>query len=61
VALVLAGTSFKGLTTTAHVLGTTQSSQADARYNEIVATASQKPADVIVVSSKNSTSALAWV
>ena len=55
VALVLAGTSLKGLTTTAHVVGTTQSSQAEALYNEVVGSASQKPTDVIVVSSKSST------
>ena len=55
VALVLAGTSLKGLTTTAHVVGTTQSSQAETLYNEVVGSASQKPTDVIVVSSKSST------
>ena len=51
VALVLAGTSLKGLTTTAHVVGTTQSSQAEALYDRVVGSASQKPTDVIVVSS----------
>ena len=55
VALVLVGTSLKGLTTTAHVVGTTQSSQAEALYNEVVGSASHKPTDVIVVSSKSST------
>ena len=55
VALVLVGTSLKGLTTGAHVVGTTQSSQAEALYNEVVGSASQKPTDVIVVSSKSST------
>ena len=55
VALVLVGTSLKGLTTSAHVVGTTQSSQAEALYNEVVGSASQKPTDVIVVSSKRST------
>ena len=55
VALVLAGTSLKGLTTTPHVVGATQSSQAEALYNEVVGSASQKPTDVIVVSSKSST------
>ena len=55
VALVLVGTSLKGLTTAAHVVGTTQSSQAEALYNEVVGSASQKPTDVIVVSSKSST------
>ena len=55
VALVLATTSLKGLTTTAQVVGTTQSSQAEALYNQVVGSASHKPTDVIVVSSKNST------
>ena len=55
VALVLVGTSLKGLTTDAHVVGTTQSSQAEALYNEVVGSTSQKPTDVIVVSSKSST------
>ena len=55
VALVLVGTSLKGLTTDAHVVGTTQSSRAEALYNEVVRSASQKPTDVIVVSSKKST------
>jgi uncharacterized membrane protein YdfJ with MMPL/SSD domain len=55
VALVFAGTSLKGLTTTARVVGTTQSSQAEALYDKIVGSASQKPTDVIVVSSKSST------
>jgi putative drug exporter of the RND superfamily len=54
-ALVLVATSLKGLTTDAHVVGTTQSSQAEALYNEVVKSASQKPTDVIVVSSKLST------
>ena len=55
VALVLVGTSLKGLTTGAHVVGTTQSSQAEALYNQVVRSESQKPTDVIVVSSKSST------
>ncbi len=55
VALVFAGTSLKGLTTTAQVVGTTQSSQAEALYNQVVRSASQKPTDVIVVSSKSAT------
>ena len=55
VALVLVGTSLKGLTTDAQVVGTTQSSQAEALYNEVVGSASHKPTDVIVVSSKSST------
>jgi uncharacterized membrane protein YdfJ with MMPL/SSD domain len=55
VALVVAGTSLKGLTTSGHVVGATQSSQAEALYNEVVGGAGQKPTDVIVVSSKSST------
>jgi uncharacterized membrane protein YdfJ with MMPL/SSD domain len=55
VAVVLAGTSLKGLSTTSHVVGSTQSSQAEALYRDVVGSASQKPTDVIVVSSKNST------
>ena len=55
VALVLVGTSLKGLTTGAHVVGTTQSSHAEALYNQVVGSASHKPTDVIVVSSKSST------
>jgi RND superfamily putative drug exporter len=55
VALVLVGTSLKGLTSGAHVVGSTQSSQAEALYNEVVGSARQKPTDVIVVSSKSST------
>ena len=55
VALVLAGTSLKGLTTTGHVVGTTESSQAEALYDRVVGSASQKPTDVIVVSSTKST------
>jgi uncharacterized membrane protein YdfJ with MMPL/SSD domain len=54
-ALVLAGTSLKGLTSTSHVVGATQSSQAETLYNEVVGSGSQKPTDVIVVSSKTST------
>ena len=57
VALVLVGTSLKGLTTTVNVVGTTQSSQAEALYNEVVRSAVHKPTDVIVVSSKSSTAA----
>ena len=55
VALVLAGTSLKGLTTTGHVVGTTQSSQAEALYHRVVGSASNKPTDVIVVNSQSST------
>ena len=55
VALVLAGTSLKGLTTNSHVVGATQSSQAETLYNQVVGSGSQKPTDVIVVSSKTST------
>ena len=53
VSLVLVGTSLQGLTTSAHVVGATQSSQADALYDRAIgAAAGQKPTDVIVVSSK---------
>ena len=55
VSLVLVGTSLKGLTTDSHVVGTTQSAQAEGLYNEVVPTATEKPTDVIVVSSKRST------
>src|SRR5271169_1960053 len=56
VALILVGTSLRGLTTSAHVVGTTQSSQAEALYRQAVgASAGQRPTDVIVVSSKSST------
>ena len=39
VSLVLVGTSLKGLTTSSHVVGTTQSSQAEALYDEVVGSA----------------------
>jgi putative drug exporter of the RND superfamily len=56
VALILVGTSLHGLTTSAHVVGTTQSSQAEALYRQALgASASQRPTDVIVVSSKSAT------
>src|SRR5580704_7175659 len=56
VALILVGTSLRGLTTGAHVVGTTQSSQAEALYRQALgASASQRPTDVIVVSSKSFT------
>ena len=56
VALILVGTSLRGLTTSAHVVGTTQSSQAEALYRQALgASAVQRPTDVIVVSSKSST------
>jgi hypothetical protein len=56
VALILIGTSLRGLTTSAHVVGTTQSSQAEALYRQALgASAGQRPTDVIVVSSKSST------
>ena len=55
VALVLAGTSLKGLTTNSHVVGATQSSQAETLYNEVVGSGGHKATDVIVVSSKIST------
>jgi hypothetical protein len=56
VALILVGTSLRGLTTGAHVVGTTQASHAEALYRQALgASASQGPTDVIVVSSKSST------
>ena len=56
VALVFVGTSLHGLTTSVHVVGTTQSSQAEALYRQALgASAGQRPTDVIVVSSKSST------
>src|ERR1700733_14872099 len=56
VALIFVGTSLRGLTTSAHVVGTTQSSQAEALYHQALgASAGQRPTDVIVVSSKSST------
>jgi putative drug exporter of the RND superfamily len=56
VALILVGTSLKGLSTSAHVVGTTQSSQAEALYDQAMgASAGQRPTDEIVVSSKSST------
>ena len=56
VALILIGTSLSGLSTSAHVVGTTQSSQAEALYAQAMgASAGQRPTDVIVVSSKSST------
>jgi putative drug exporter of the RND superfamily len=55
VALILAATSLKDLTTTARVVGTTQSGQAELLYDEVVGSAGHKPTDVIVVSSKTST------
>jgi RND superfamily putative drug exporter len=54
VSLVLVGTSLKGLTTNSHVVGATQSGQAEALYNAVVRSASHKPTDVIVVSSTRS-------
>ena len=56
VALILVGTWLRGLTTSVHVVGTTQSSQAEALYRQALgASAGQRPTDVIVVSSKSST------
>jgi RND superfamily putative drug exporter len=55
VALVCVGTSLKGLTTSAHVVGTTESSQAQALYNQVIGVqAGRTPTDVIVVSSTHS-------
>ena len=54
--LVLAGTALHGLTTGAHVVGSTQSSKAETLYSQTVgAAAGAQPTDVIVVSSKTST------
>ena len=54
--LVLAGTALHGLTTGAHVVGSTQSSQAETLYDQTVGSAAgAQPTDVIVVSSKSST------
>ena len=54
--LVLVGTALHGLTTSAHVVGSTQSSKAEALYDQTVgAAAGAQPTDVIVVSSKTST------
>jgi len=56
VALVLVVTALHGLTTNAHVVGTTESSKAEALYDHYFGvTANQKPTDVIVVSSKRAT------
>ncbi len=56
VALVLVATCLKGLTSSAHVVGTTESSQAKALYAQVVGGAVHRtPTDVIVVSSKNAT------
>ncbi|HEV3288996.1 MAG TPA: hypothetical protein VG123_08385 [Streptosporangiaceae bacterium] len=56
VALILIGTLLSGLTTSVHVVGTTQSSQAEAMYRQALgASAVQRPTDVIVVSSTSST------
>jgi uncharacterized membrane protein YdfJ with MMPL/SSD domain len=55
-ALILVVTLLHSLTTSAHVVGTTQSSQAKTLYNEVIgASASREPTDVIIVSSKSST------
>ncbi|MGO9668048.1 MAG: hypothetical protein ACLPS1_05605, partial [Streptosporangiaceae bacterium] len=56
VALILVGTSLRGLTTSVHVVGTTQSGQAEALYRQAMgASFGQRPTDVIVVSSTGST------
>ncbi len=53
VALILVGTSLRGLTTSVHVVGATQCSRAEALYRHALgASAGQRPTDVIVVSSK---------
>ena len=54
--LGLVATSLHGLTSTAHVVGTTPSGRAEALYDQTFGTtAAQQPTDVIVVSSKTST------
>jgi RND superfamily putative drug exporter len=57
VALVLITTSLKGLTSTANVVGGTQSKTAEALYNQVIGSqaAGRTPTDVIVVSSAHST------
>jgi uncharacterized membrane protein YdfJ with MMPL/SSD domain len=58
--LGLAATSLHGLTSTAHVVGTTPSSQAEALYNRATGdSAGRPPTDVIVVSSKTATASSA--
>src|ERR1700722_12893594 len=55
-AWVLVGAWLKGLSSSVHVVGTTQSSQAEALYRQALgASAGQRPTDVIVVSSRSST------
>ena len=52
IALVLAVTGLHGLTSSAHVIGATESSQAEALYDQALGqAAAQRPTDVIVVSS----------
>ncbi|HLM94823.1 MAG TPA: MMPL family transporter [Acidimicrobiales bacterium] len=56
VALVLVATCLKGLTGSAHVVGTTESSQAKALYAQVIGGAvHRRPTDVIVVSSREAT------
>jgi putative drug exporter of the RND superfamily len=56
VSVILAGTVLHGLTTTGQVVGTTQSSQAEALYNRALgAAAGRQPTDVIVLSSPGAT------
>jgi len=55
-ALVLIGTTVRDLTTSAYVVGSTQSAQAEAFYNRLIgAPAADRPTDVIVVSSRDFT------
>jgi uncharacterized membrane protein YdfJ with MMPL/SSD domain len=59
-ALGLATTSLRGLTSTSHVIGTTPSSRAEALYNRASGgSAGRQPTDVIVVSSKTATASSA--
>ena len=56
VSLGLAATSLHGLTSTAHVVGATPSSRAEALYERATGGgAGRQPTDVIVVSSKTAT------
>ena len=55
IALVLVVTSLRGLTSTGAVIGSTQSSQAQALYNKVLgAASSERATDIIVVSSASS-------
>jgi uncharacterized membrane protein YdfJ with MMPL/SSD domain len=56
VGLLLIGTSLKGMTSNAYVVGGTQSKQAEELFTQVIgSTAGRSPTDVIIVSSKGST------